>query len=159
MNKQQTSDIHSWAGLYFYIVQLDDEELSIGYFQQDGATSHSSHASMAEIKSFFGDRVISKILWPPQSSNLTPPNYFLWGYLKGRVYQNKPWTRRLESKHHRRNLGGDSWRTGKNFPKYGAPGSILSGRKWWPLSAHVMMPSHFLHNEASPLQISLQYPH
>ena len=67
--------------------------------------------------------------------------------------------RRLESKHHRRNSGSDSGRTGKDFPKYGAPGSILSGRKWRPLPAHVMMSSHFLHNEVSPLQISLQYPH
>jgi len=65
--------------------------------------------------------------------------------------------RRLESKHHRRNSGSDSGRTGKDFPKYGAPGSILSGRKWWPLPAHVMM-SHFLHNVVSPLQISWQYP-
>jgi len=31
--------------------------------------------------------------------------------------------------------------------------------KWWQLLAHVMMSSHFLHNEISPLQISLQYPH
>jgi hypothetical protein len=38
---------------------------------------------------------------------------------------------------------------GKNFPKYGAPGSILSGSKWWPLPAHVMM-SHFSHNESTP---------
>jgi len=36
---------------------------------------------------------------------------------------------------------------------------ILSGRKWWPLPAQVMMSSHFLHNEINPLQISLQYPH
>jgi len=41
---------------------------------------------------FFGDRVISKGLWPPRSPDLTPPDYFLWGYLKGRVYQNKPRT-------------------------------------------------------------------
>jgi len=27
--------------------------------------------------------------------------------------------------------------------------------KWWPLPAHVMMSSHVLHNEVSPLQISL----
>ena len=66
--------------------------------------------------------------------------------------------RRLESKHHRRNSGSDSGRTGKDFPKYSAPGSILSGRKWWPLPAHVMM-SHFSHTEVSPLQISLQYPY
>ena len=73
-----------------FVNQLDDEELSIGYFQQDGATSHTSHASMAEIKFFFGDRVILKGLWPPHSPDLTPPDYFLWGYLKGRVYENKP---------------------------------------------------------------------
>jgi len=73
-----------------FVNQLDDEELSVRYFQQDGATSHTSHASMAEIQSFFGDRVILKGLWPPRSPDLTPPDYFLWGYLKGRVYQNKP---------------------------------------------------------------------
>ena len=72
--------------------QLDDEELSIGYFQQDGATSHTSHAIINEIQSFLGDRVISKGLWPPRSPNLTPPDYFLWGCLRGRVYRNKPRT-------------------------------------------------------------------
>jgi len=75
-----------------FVNQLDDEELSIGYFQQDGETSHTSHASMAEIQCFFGDRVISKGLWPPRSPDLTSPDYLLWGYLKGRVYQNKPRT-------------------------------------------------------------------
>jgi hypothetical protein len=64
----------------------------------------------------------------------------------------------LDRWNHRRNSGRDTGRTGKDFPKYGAPGSILSGRKWWPLPAHVMMSSHFLHNEASLLQISFQYP-
>ena len=72
--------------------QLDEEELSVGYFQQDGATSHTSHASMAEIQSFFGDRVISKGIWPPRSPDLTQPVNFLWRYLKGRDYQNKPRT-------------------------------------------------------------------
>jgi len=75
-----------------FVNQLDVDELSIGYFQQDGATSYTSHASMAEIQSFFDDRVISRGLWPPRSPDLTPPNYFLWGYLKGRVFQNKPRT-------------------------------------------------------------------
>ena len=72
-----------------FVNQLDDEKLSGGYFQQDGATFHTSHADMAEIQSFFGDRVISKGLWPPRSPELTPSDYFLWGYLKGRVYQIK----------------------------------------------------------------------
>jgi len=67
--------------------------------------------------------------------------------------------RRLESKHHQRYSDSDSGRTGKEFPKYGAPGSILSGRKWWPLRAHVMMLSHFSHEERTPVQISLQRLH
>ena len=75
-----------------FVNQLEDEELPIGYFQQDGATSHTSQASMAEIQSFCGDRVISKGLWPSRSPDLKPPDYFIWGYLKGRVYQNKPRT-------------------------------------------------------------------
>ena len=32
--------------------QLPDDELTVGYYQQDGATCHTSNASMREIKSF-----------------------------------------------------------------------------------------------------------
>ena len=28
--------------------------------------------------------------WPPRSSDLSACHYFLWGYLKGKVYVNKP---------------------------------------------------------------------
>jgi hypothetical protein len=35
----------------------------------------------------FGD-----IHWLSRSSNLTPPDYFPWGYLKERVYLGKPCT-------------------------------------------------------------------
>jgi hypothetical protein len=48
--------------------------------------------SMREIKSYFGDWLISKKLWPPRSPDLTSPNFFLWGLLKGHVYSNKPRT-------------------------------------------------------------------
>jgi len=53
-----------------FVNQLDDEELSIGYFQQDGATSNTSHVSIAETQSFSGDRLISKGLWLPRSPDL-----------------------------------------------------------------------------------------
>lgn len=36
------------------------------------------------------DRINWKNLWPPQLPHLTSPNMFLWGYLKERVYRNKP---------------------------------------------------------------------
>jgi hypothetical protein len=75
-----------------FVNQLDDEELSLGFYQQDGATCHTSAARMAEIESFFPGRIISKGLWPPRSPDLTPPDIFLWGHLKGRVYMNRPRT-------------------------------------------------------------------
>jgi len=101
---------------------------------------------------------VPKGLWPPRSPDLTPPDYFLWGYLKGRVYRNKPQTidaLKANITEEIQAVTADVLaRTFQNM----APGSIQSGRKWRPLPAHVMM-SHFLHNEVSPLQISLQYPH
>jgi hypothetical protein len=75
-----------------FVNQLDDQELKLGYYQQDGATSHTSGVSMAEVESFFPDRIISRGLWPPRLPDLTPPDFFLRGHLKGRAYMNKPRT-------------------------------------------------------------------
>ena len=36
-----------------YVNQLTDDELTTGYYQQDGATCHTWNASMREIESFF----------------------------------------------------------------------------------------------------------
>ena len=30
--------------------------------------------------------------WPPRTPDWTPPDFFLWGYLKSKVYVNKPRT-------------------------------------------------------------------
>ena len=82
-----------------FVDQLYDDELRNGYFQQDGATCHTSNESMTEIESFFDDRIISKALWPPRSPDLSPPNFFLWGALKGKAYAYKPRTiQELENK-------------------------------------------------------------
>ncbi|GFW55371.1 hypothetical protein TNCV_117551 [Trichonephila clavipes] len=43
----------------------------------------------------FGDRLISRfgpVNWPPRSCDLTPLDYFLWGYVKSLVYAHKPQT-------------------------------------------------------------------
>jgi len=64
----------------------------LGYYQQDGATCHTSNASMREIESFYKDRIISKNLWPPRSPDLTPADFFVWGLLKSKVYKNTPHT-------------------------------------------------------------------
>ena len=135
-----------------FVNQLDDEELSIGYFQQDGATSHTSHTSMAEIQSFFGDRIISKGLWPPRSPDLTLPDYFLWGYLKPRTIGALKASITEEIQAVTANVLA---RTYQNMAHRVQSCLDANGGHF----QHVMMSSHFLHNEVSPLQILLQYPH
>jgi hypothetical protein len=76
-----------------FVQQLDDVELTQGYFHQDSVTCHTPNVLSVELtESFFPNRVISEGLWPPKSSDLTSPNFFLWGLLKDRVYANKPHT-------------------------------------------------------------------
>jgi hypothetical protein len=47
---------------------------------------------MAYLESVFPGRLTSKRLWPPRSPDLSPPDLFLWGYLKDTVYSNHPHT-------------------------------------------------------------------
>lgn len=65
------------------------------WMQQDGATCHTSNASLPVVKELFPNKLISRrgdIPWPSRSPDLTPCDFFLWGYLKSRVYHNKPTT-------------------------------------------------------------------
>ncbi|GFT10473.1 transposable element Tcb1 transposase [Trichonephila clavipes] len=61
--------------------------------------SHSScHIDL--LKDTFGDRLISRfapVNWPPRSCDLTPLDYFLWGYVKSLVYADKPQTLDLKT--------------------------------------------------------------
>lgn len=65
------------------------------WFQQDGATSHTTQANRALLQEKFPGRIISRLAdvnWPPRSCDLTPLDFFLWGYAKDRVYANSPQT-------------------------------------------------------------------
>ena len=63
-------------------------------YQQDGATPHCSNVSLEYLRRYFPkDRLISRRTdkpWPAHSLDLSPADYFLWGYLKERVYANNP---------------------------------------------------------------------
>ncbi|GFX65465.1 uncharacterized protein TNCV_4735131 [Trichonephila clavipes] len=57
------------------------------------AQRHSACATIDLLKDTFGDRLISRfgpVNWPPRSCDLTPLDYFLWGYVKSLVYADKP---------------------------------------------------------------------
>ena len=65
------------------------------WFQQDGATAHTARATIQLLRQIFEGRIISHscdISWPSRSPDLTTPDFFLWGYLKEKVYVNKPKT-------------------------------------------------------------------
>ncbi|GFX18966.1 hypothetical protein TNCV_322711 [Trichonephila clavipes] len=58
--------------------------------------SHTARATIDLLKDTFGDRLFSRfgpVNWPPRSCDLTPLDYFLWGYVKSLVYADKPQTR------------------------------------------------------------------
>ncbi|GFW31033.1 putative transposable element [Trichonephila clavipes] len=79
----------------FFIPELNKHDVQELWFQQDGATFHTARATIDLLKDTFGDRLISRfgpVNWPPRSCDLTPLDYFLWGYVKSLVYADKPQT-------------------------------------------------------------------
>ncbi|GFW59254.1 putative transposable element [Trichonephila clavipes] len=95
VNKQNCR-IWSEANPQVYVeTPLHPEKLTELWFQQDGATCHTARATIDLLKDTFGDRLISRfgpVNWPPRSCDLTPLDYFLWGYVKTLVYVDKPQT-------------------------------------------------------------------
>jgi hypothetical protein len=61
------------------IVQLKEDEIDKGCFQQTGATAHRVHMYLAILDDVFGDRIISTTIWPPRSPNLSTPDFFSLG--------------------------------------------------------------------------------
>lgn len=70
----------------------DDDEI---YFQQDGAPPHYHCDVRAHLDATFPNTWIGRrgsIEYPPRSPDLTPMDFFFWGYLKDRVYRTQPRT-------------------------------------------------------------------
>lgn len=63
------------------------------WFQQDGAPPHYAQPVRNYLDQIFANRWIGRrgtIEWPARSPDLTPLDFFLWGYLKSKVYKTKP---------------------------------------------------------------------
>ncbi|GFW74800.1 uncharacterized protein TNCV_5137791 [Trichonephila clavipes] len=78
-----------------FIPELNHHDVQELWFQQDGATCHTARATIDLLKDTFSERLISRfghVNWPPRSCDLTPLDYFLWGYVKSLVYADKPQT-------------------------------------------------------------------
>lgn len=67
------------------------EDFDILWWQQDGAPPHYALAVRERLNEWFPERWIGRrghLEWPPRSPDLTPPDFFLWGYLKDKVYSH-----------------------------------------------------------------------
>ena len=63
------------------------------YFQQDGATCHTSGETIGLLREKFPGRVIPRngdYNRLPRSFHLTPLESFLWSYVKEKVYADAP---------------------------------------------------------------------
>lgn len=73
-----------------FIEQLDDEEITQGYFQQDGARAHTAGETINMLQQFFQNRLITlntEHEFPPRSCDITPCDFFLWPFLKNSIYR------------------------------------------------------------------------
>ena len=103
---------HGIIGPYFFTQDVDGpgyltmlkefaipemQELGILHqclFQQDGCPIHYTKPVISYLTTTFKDRWIGRagvapITWPVRSPDLTPLDFYLWGYLKQRVYKFK----------------------------------------------------------------------
>ena len=78
--------------VWFLPKHLRTSEYKKYYFQQDGTPPHTSNIVQEWLASKFGQKFLAKGTWPARSPDLNPCDYFLWGYLKDRVYKPMPKT-------------------------------------------------------------------
>ena len=73
--------------------ELEDMDVDDVYLQQDGAMCHTSGETIVLLREKFPGWVISRNddnSWPPRSCDLTPLDFFLWGYVRDKVYADAP---------------------------------------------------------------------
>ncbi|KAJ4450529.1 hypothetical protein ANN_01956 [Periplaneta americana] len=79
----------------FVIPRLRNHDMENIIFMHDGAPPHIFILEKQLIAQIFGDRVISRhfpTMWPPRSPHFNPAEFWLWGYLKERVFLTHPTT-------------------------------------------------------------------
>ena len=81
------------------LANFPQAKLDVYWWQQDGATCHTSNKTIAYLKSVFGDRIISRLAkivgvpaWPAHSPDLNPLDYSFWGQAMQKVWEVQPTT-------------------------------------------------------------------
>lgn len=77
-----------------YLEQLPVNSYMNLIWQQDGAPPHN----IQPVNDFLNNRYLfwigrqGSLRWPPNSPDISPLDFFLWGYLKNKIYYNRPRT-------------------------------------------------------------------
>ena len=73
--------------------RYNGEEFDDLWWFQDGAPAHSALDTRRLLRQRFGNRIVAlhhPQEWPARSPDLTPLDFFLWGYLKQKVFSTPP---------------------------------------------------------------------
>ena len=75
-------------------LDLPDEIKHNIYFMHDGCSVHFELNVRHQLNESYPNRWIGRgsnfLAWPPRSPDLTPCDYFLWGYIKSKLYTAGP---------------------------------------------------------------------
>ena len=63
----------------FLFTKIEEEDTGNIWFQQDSATCHTAEATLDVLRPVFEDRRRADVVWPAQSCDLLPLDYYLWG--------------------------------------------------------------------------------
>ena len=91
-NENVTGDTYKRMLRYYAFPRLRDYPESM-IFQQDGAPPHFALTVRHYLDFKLPNRWIGRagpISWPARSPDLTPCDYFLWGYIKDNTFRNLP---------------------------------------------------------------------
>lgn len=75
------------------IMDVGEHEVRDVWFQHDGCPAHNSREVHTFLLDTFGGRIIANsgpVRWPARSPDLTPLDFYLWGYLKNELYEFDP---------------------------------------------------------------------
>lgn len=76
-----------------FLMELPLEVSRQMYFQQDGAPPHNAGRVLDYLIIRFNEQVVATngpVRWPARSPDLTILDFFVWGYVKDRVYRTPP---------------------------------------------------------------------
>jgi len=91
-NESVTGETYKRMLRYFFFPKLRDYPENV-IFQQDGAPPHFALPVRQYLDTKVPNRWIGRagpISWPARSPDLTPCDFFLWGFVKDQVFQDLP---------------------------------------------------------------------